>query len=104
MIGVVNAANAVESLLNYSRRSVGIEIAKQVVSIFHDRTKFVAQAGVDRQVPAGPPVVLNECTVRPVMDIPHGITNLNRCFERIAGKKILQRGGVGSPRPHRPGK
>ncbi len=91
-IGVVGTADAILSSLNQSSGGVGIEISQQIVLFLDHGTVLVAHSEVERQIPAGAPVILQEQAVGPVVNMQSGIANLHRCLERVAGEEIFQRG------------
>src|SRR5277367_6081029 len=94
MIGVVRAAHAVPPRLNESCGRIGIEISQQVVGFRYHRAVLVAHSHIDSKILGHSPIVLDEETISPVMQLAGGITGLNRCLKRVAGKKIFQRSRV----------
>ncbi len=70
MVAVIGCANLLAHLLQPDRWT---EIAQQVVVFFYDRVDLVAQTQIEREIPGGAPVVLDESGVAPIVDVSSGI-------------------------------
>ena len=92
MVAVVGRAEAVPDLHQSTR---WVEVSEQVVCFFDNRTVFVAQAKINRQVFRGAPIVLREQAVSPIVNLAGRVANLYRSLEWVAGKEVFQRRGAG---------
>ena len=87
MVGIVDRAD----LLSYLHHpQIGIEVPDLVMSFPHDRVELIAQAKVEGQVSANAPVVLGKQGVGPIAQLPGGISDQHRDFERRTREEVLQ--------------